>query len=184
MASYLALFRAVNVGGTGAVSMPALRALVTDLGFEDARSWLQTGNIVFRGRSTPGPALERRLELECARRLGLRTTVMVRTADEWREALAANPFPSEAERDPSHLLVGALKEAPVPEAWKRLAAAARGPEYAAGRGRQAYLVYPAGIGRSKLTLALVERCLGTSATCRNWNTSRKLLELAETSGGA
>ncbi len=178
MKFHLALLRAVNVAGHQRVAMADLRGLLTRLGFADARSLLASGNLVFRSKAQPTAQLERLLEAEAAKRLDLATDFFVRTAEEWHAIVAANPFPKEAKRDPSHLLVMTLKAAPKPAAIKSLEAAITGPETLHVTGREAYLVYPAGIGHSRLTTALIEKKLGTRGTGRNWNTVLKLAGLA------
>ncbi len=109
---HIALLRAVNVAGHQAVGMAGLRDLLARLGFTDVRSLLASGNLVFRGGTAKGPALERLLEAEAAKRLKLATDFFVRSAAEWSSVIAQNPFPAEAERDPGHLLVMCLKAAP------------------------------------------------------------------------
>jgi uncharacterized protein (DUF1697 family) len=176
--TYIALLRGINVGGRKAVAMADLRRLLTQLGFADPRSLLQSGNLVFRAAGTTGARLERLLETEAAKRLRLETAFLVRSAGDWQAIVARNPFRREAERDPAHLVVMCLKEAPADGAERTLQAAVTGPELVRVRGREAFLVYPAGIGRSKLTIALIERTLGTQGTGRNWNTVLKLAALA------
>ncbi|MGH6945714.1 MAG: DUF1697 domain-containing protein [Kiloniellales bacterium] len=177
MTVHIALLRAVNVGGRNKIAMSELRALAGALGLADARTLLQSGNLVFRsGRASS--ALERQLEEETARRLGVSTDYLVRSAAEWETAIARNPFPDEAKRDPSRLLVVFLKEAPERTSVKALQAAITGPEVVGAAGKQAYIIYPAGIGRSKLTSALIEGKLGTRGTARNWNSVLKLAALA------
>jgi uncharacterized protein (DUF1697 family) len=173
----IALLRAINVGGRKQVAMADLRDLLTQLGFGDARSLLQSGNLVFRGDTRSGAALERKLETEAAKRLGLETDFFVRSAAEWQKIVARNPFPEEAERDPGHLLVTVLKGAPTAREVKALQDAIPGREIVRADGRVAYVVYPDGIGRSRLTTALLERKLGTRSTGRNWNTVLKLAAL-------
>jgi uncharacterized protein (DUF1697 family) len=180
MTIHIALLRAVNVGGRGAVAMAALRSFATELGLEDARTLLQSGNLVFRSGAKPD-ALERLLEAEAMRRLDLRTEFFVRTAKEWAAIVEANPFPDEAQRDPGHLVLMVLKNAPAADAVKALQAAIKGPEIVRTEGRQAYITYPDGIGRSKLTHTIIEKKLGTRGTGRNWNTVMKLRELAHSS---
>ncbi len=179
MTSFIALLRAVNLPGHNAIAMADLRALFTKLGFEDAQSLLQSGNVVFRSDRRTAEELERLLEKEAEKRLGLATAFFVRSAAEWQQAIAQNPFADEAEHDPAHLLLMALKGAPTPAQVKALQAAIVGREVVRARGRQAYLVYPDGVGRSRLTTAVIEKKLGTSGTARNWNTVRKLAALAQ-----
>ena len=178
MSVYLALLRAVNLPSHKQVAMAELRELLTNLRFTDGRSLLQSGNLVFRSKARTSAQVERLLEAEAEKRLALQTDFFVRTADEWRPVIAHNPFREEAERDPSHLVVFFLKDAPDAKDVAALQAAITGPEIVRARGRQAYIVYPAGIGRSRLTITLIERKLGTRATGRNWNTVLKLGALA------
>ncbi len=174
MSSHAALIRAVNVGGRNAVAMSALRDLCARLGLDGAQSLLQSGNLVFRSRSRSAANLERVLEAGVEKHLGMRTAFFVRTAEEWRSLLAGNPFPEQARRDPGHLLVTFLKDAPGPGAVEALRGAITGREVVRLVGREAYLYYPDGVGRSRVTNALIEKKLGTRATARNWNTVVKL----------
>jgi uncharacterized protein (DUF1697 family) len=175
---YLALLRAINLAGHQTVAMADLRELLTQLGFADARSLLQSGNLVFRTGARTSGHLERVLEAEAAKRLGLHTDFFVRTADEWKAIVTDNPFREEGTRDPAHLVVVFLKDAPDGKAVDALRAAIAGPEIVRAKGRHAYIVYPNGIGRSRLTHTLIERKLGTRGTGRNWNTVLKLGALA------
>jgi uncharacterized protein (DUF1697 family) len=174
MTTFVALLRGINVGGRKPVAMADLRNLLARLGFEDARSLLQSGNLVFRTNGKTGAQLERLLEAEAAKRFGLETSFLVRSASEWEAIVAHNPFPEEAKRDPAHLVAMVLKDAPKAGAVKALQAAITGREIVRAHGREAYLVYPDGIGPSKLTHALIEKTLGTRGTGRNWNTVLKL----------
>jgi uncharacterized protein (DUF1697 family) len=174
MSMHVALLRAVNVGGRGLLAMSDLRELFEALGFAGAQSLLQSGNFVFQSGRQTGAALERLLETETEKRLGVATDYLIRTADEWKKVIASNPFSDEAERDPGHLLVVFLKQEPPAKDVKALQAAIKGPEVVRCEGKHLYAVYPLGIGHSKLTNTLIERKLGSRGTGRNWNTVRKL----------
>lgn len=178
LTTYIALLRGINVGGRKLVAMADLRDLAARLGLADARTLLQSGNLVFGCEPQAPAALEGLLENEVKKRLGLETCFFVRTAAEWQAIVGGNPFGDQARRDPGHLVLLLLKAAPSPAAVAALQAAISGPEVVRADGRQAYAVYPDGTGRSKLTSALIERKLGTRATARNWNTVRKLAALA------
>ena len=104
----------------------------------------------------------------------------MRTAEEWRTIIADNPFRRQAKDDPARLLLILLKTAPTETRLSALKAAIKGRETVRPNGRELYVVYPDGIGRSKLTIALIERKLATRCTARNWNTVLKLQALAET----
>ena len=112
-------------------------------------------------------------------RLGLDTAFIVRTAGEWTEIVAANPFRSMARDDPGHLVVMALKYEPDAARLRELEAWIPGPEKIAAAGRELYITYPDGMGTSKLTGAVIERRLGTRGTARNWNTVTKLAALVD-----
>jgi uncharacterized protein (DUF1697 family) len=179
MATYVALIRGINVGGHKQVAVSDLRDLLSRLGFANPRSLLQSGNLVFDCSSRSAQALERLLEAESVNRLGLDAAFFVRTAAEWGSVIARNPFPKEAERDPGHFVVQFLKEAPSAADLKALRAAITGREVVRVHGREAYVYYPDGIGRSRLTSTLLERKLATRATGRNWNTVLKVGALVE-----
>ena len=176
--NFVALLRAVNVGGRW-VSMAELRAAVKSLGYTNVRTLLQSGNVIFSS-SRRGAAIERDLELAVLRRFGFETPIMVRSAAELDAVVSANPFSAEAKRDPGHLIVVFLKSNAGAKEEKALRAAIVGRERVLLRGKTLYVVYPDGVGRSKLTASLIDRHLGTSGTARNWNTVTKLRALAAT----
>jgi uncharacterized protein (DUF1697 family) len=176
--TYIALVRGINVGGHKQVAMYDLRDLVEAAGFADGRSLLQSGNLVFRAPARAPETIERALERAAEKRLDVRPDFFVRTGDEWRELVDRNPFRAEAARDPGRLLAMCLKSAPAAGAVKALQDAIRDREVLRVDGRHAYIVYPDGVGRSKLTHAIIERTLATRGTGRNWNTVLKLAALA------
>jgi uncharacterized protein (DUF1697 family) len=174
MSIQAALLRAVNVGGTAKLPMADLRALCERLGLKHVRTLLHSGNLVFEAGSKSPAASEKLLAAACAKTFGLSAEIYVRTQDEIEAILARNPFPAEARDDPGHLQVLFLRAAPDPQAFKTLQAAIKGREIVRGAGREACIVYPDGVGTSKLTLRLIEKHLGTTGTMRNWNTVGKL----------
>ena len=178
MTTHIALLRGINVGGANRLAMADLRAVAARAGLGAPRTLLQSGNLVFSAEEAKGAALERRLEAAIAAELGLTLDVVVRTADAWSDMVAANPFPAEAARDPARLAVLALKTAPDPAAGARLRAAIRGPETARVIGREAFVIYPDGMGQSRLTPAIIDRALGVRGTARNWNTVLKVAAMA------
>lgn len=181
MPTTIGLLRAVNLAGRGTIAMPALKRLFEELGFE-ARTLLQSGNVVFKGKAKADAKLEAMLQKEAAERLGLRTEFFLRSTAEWEALIEANPFEEMAEKDPSHLVLMALKTSPPAKALAELRAAIKGRETVALNGRELYVTYVDGIGRSKLTTALIESKLGTTSTGRNWNTVLKLAALAKEIG--
>jgi uncharacterized protein (DUF1697 family) len=176
MTARIALFRGVNVGGSGKLPMGELRALAAELGFEQPRTLLQSGNLVFRSPLVP-QALEALIEARIAERFALDREVMVRTPTEWAELIAANPFADEAMAEPNRLIVMVLKGDPDAAGLAALRAFA-GPERIEARGRALYIHYPHGQGVSKLPASPAWKRLKTVATGRNWNTVLKLARMA------
>jgi uncharacterized protein (DUF1697 family) len=170
----VALLRAVNVGGTKAVAMPALCQLLTGLGFTGVKSLLQSGNVVFGCSGKADAALERQLEAAVAAELGVQTAFFVRSAREWNAIVESNPYPDAARDDPSRFVMMACKSAPAANDVAALRAVIVGRETVSAVGKQLYAIYPDGQGNSKFTNALIERKLSIPCTARNWNTVLKL----------
>jgi uncharacterized protein (DUF1697 family) len=179
MPTHCAFLRAVNVGGRNKVSMADLKDLFGALKFANVRTLLQSGNVVFDNDGRSDAEVERLLETETEKRLKVTADYFVRTEAELKRIIARNPFPKEAEDDPSHLVVIFMKETPESKNVKALQAAIRGPEVIKSVGKQVYVVYSAGIGESKLTNALIEKMLGSRGTGRNWNTVLKVAALMQ-----
>lgn len=156
------------------MAMADLRAMLTKIGFANVQTLLQSGNLVFQSDGRDASELERLLEGETRKRLHVETDFFVRTAQEWGRIVRRNPFPKEARADPSRLVLVVLKDAPGAKELKTLQEAIVGPECVRGDGRQLYVTYPAGQGRSRLTNAFIEKKIRTRGTARNWNTVLKL----------
>jgi uncharacterized protein (DUF1697 family) len=152
--------------------MAALKSVAARLSLGNPRTLLQSGNLVFASSEDP-QALEQRLQAAILEQIGVATEVCVRTGVQWSALIGANPFPEAALQDPSHLLLVAFKTPPRPDGPEAIAAAYKGPERIALALDHAYIVYPEGIGSSKLAPALLGRHLGLG-TARNWNTTLKL----------
>jgi uncharacterized protein (DUF1697 family) len=175
----IALLRGVNVGGNNMVPMARLRELMHDLGYDDVRTHLQSGNAVFTAaEGTPPERAAREIEGQLERHLGLAVPVLVRTARELARVVAANPLP-EAVSEPSRLLVNFLSAAPDPDLLGGLDAADFEPDLFGAGEREIYVWCPEGMRATKLTYAFWEKRLGVTATARNWNTVTRLLALTE-----
>jgi uncharacterized protein (DUF1697 family) len=156
------------------VGMAELREFLSELGFTNPRSLLQSGNLLFEAAASDVSSLERRLETEAAARLDLTADFIVRSGEKWKAVIEHNPFPTEARQDPGHLLVIFCKDEVASAKVAALQATVTGPEVLRHGGREIYIVYPEGVGRSRLTHSRIEKQLGTRATGRNWNTVLKL----------
>ena len=177
MTEFVSMLRGVNVGGTSRIKMQALQELYESLGLRDVRTLLQSGNVVFRSSLNDRSQLVKRIQQEIERRLELKIEVLLRTKEEIEAIVERSPVLS-PRADMSKLLVMFLGSVPGPEAQARLVKSHKGPEMLELRGPEVYLYYPNGVGRSKLSGAVIEDRLETSGTARNWNTLTKLLEVA------
>ncbi|NKL10337.1 DUF1697 domain-containing protein [Rhizobium leguminosarum] len=167
MPIYIALLRAVNVGGTGSLPMAELKAICEDLGFSDVKTYIQSGNVLFRANEAE-KAVEERLDEAIGKKLGKRPGVMVRSRKELDGIVDDAPFP---DAKPNFLLVYFLPEKAAGDALEKMVAP--DGEEAKLAGREIYVHYPNGSGRSKLKLPALK-----PGTSRNLNTVRKLAEMA------
>ncbi|HWU79404.1 MAG TPA: DUF1697 domain-containing protein [Caulobacter sp.] len=176
MAVFVALPRSINTGKRK-VLKDDLLGIARDTGFKDAKTYLASGNLVLWGDHAGGDALERALEDALEARIGLRTDFMVRSPDQIRAIIEANPFKAEAEDHPSHVIVNFLK-APLPEGDEEvLRAAITGPERFAVGPRELYLDFPISMADSVLDRDWKKSKRSPVGTTRNWNTVLKLAEM-------
>ncbi|HEY3448660.1 MAG TPA: DUF1697 domain-containing protein [Myxococcales bacterium] len=164
---YVALLRAVNVGGTGKLPMAELRALCEDAGFTGVSTYIQSGNVVLKS-ALPEKKVKATLEAALARKMGKPVGVSVRTGAELAAVLKANPF---EKAQPNRVIVLFLDEVPAKGALD--AVKIPGREQLSLKGRELFIHYPDGQGTSKLKLPLAK-----DGTGRNLNTVAKLAELA------
>lgn len=176
MALVVALLRGVNVGGKVMVPMAELRPALTDLGFEEVKTYLQSGNVVLDPGKVPVSSLPDVIQTTITKRFGLNVRVIVRTGGEFTRIGVGHPFHADA-TEPSLLHVVFLEQAPVADRIAKLDPDRSPPDRFEVRGREIYLSYPNGQGRSKLNLDYFERGLGIAGTARNWNTVTKLVEM-------
>ncbi|GAA2792937.1 DUF1697 domain-containing protein [Saccharopolyspora taberi] len=174
MTTHIALLRGINVGGRTNIAMADLRQVFAGLGCEEVRTYLRSGNVVFGCADSAVAGLAAAVEQRVARDLGVSTTVLLRTAGELARVVAGNPFLDE-ESDLTRLHVGFLSEPPGPQA--RLSVPGQGRERFRLAGRELFLHYPDGVGRSRFTNAHIEKQLGVAATARNWRTVLALAEM-------
>lgn len=175
MATCIAFFRGINVGGRNRLTMADLLRQFETLGIHGARTHIQSGNVAFRCSRQQRPEIGRRIAASIQQAHGFEPKVHIITIQELEHAVAANPF-MDARQDPSNLHLWFLKEVPGNPDLETLEQLKTGTERFALDGKVFYLHAPDGIGSSKLAAA-VEKCLGTDATARNWQTVTKTLEL-------
>jgi uncharacterized protein (DUF1697 family) len=182
MTAAIALIRGINVGSTRSLPMQRLRELCDQVGLRQVRTHIQSGNVLFEADRRKLASVPKDLESAIEKDRGFRPTVVVRTRDELAATIKANPFAARARDEPSKLLIMFLREKAAAGAAERLDEVKRGQEEMRLVGRELFIDFPIGIGKSKLSLAAVEKALGVAATSRNWNTTVTLLELADETG--
>ena len=173
----IALLRAVNVGGANSLRMTDFVTLLRREGLEDVRTYIQSGNAVFRAGTSSPAALSRSISASLRRSHGLTAEVVVLRLAELKRAIASNPFPK-ADTQPKALHLVFLTTAPKKPNLGALEEARAGAEQYALKGKVFYFYAPDGAGKSKL-FSRIERSLGVAATARNWRTCQKLLEMAQ-----
>jgi uncharacterized protein (DUF1697 family) len=175
----VALFRGINVGGNRIVPMSELKSLHEALGFRDVVTYIQSGNVVFTSNETDSTQLASQIEEAFAQKFGFRSQVIVRTLAELEETIANNPFLNSPGKETKWVLVLFLATRPESSALEDLKKSYSGPEEMHLIGQELFVYYTDGVGRSKLTLPLIEKKLKTTGTGRNWNTVLRLKEMMQ-----
>jgi uncharacterized protein (DUF1697 family) len=174
MGVVVALLRAVNVGGRK-VGAAGMRSVAEGLGYEQVASYVNSGNLVLVTPDSPR-AVERELSQALTADVGFEVPVVARTLAQWQAVIEALPLPDEARDDPSHVVLYAW-DGPV--GGTSFDPSTYGREQVTWHGSEAYVYYPDGIGRSKLTLPVLSKASGRAGTARNWNTVLALARLGE-----
>jgi uncharacterized protein (DUF1697 family) len=167
MIPYVALLRAVNVGGTGKLPMHTLKQVCEDAGFAAVRTYIASGNVVFRS-AAPATAVQAALARRLTPHLGAKAGVLLRTAAELQAIHAANPFPSA----PGNRAMVVFLDAPPP-ADTLIKLRGQQDEQVLLGGREIYIWYPEGMARTRLAIPAA-----AAGTMRNMNTVAKLIEMS------
>ncbi len=179
----VALLRGVNVGGKNKVPMAQLCSVCADCGCADVRSYIQSGNLVFRSSATSA-TLEGELERAIKRCFGIWIVVIVRTSAQWSRYLKENPFPEASRKEPNRVMLVLAKVKPAANAAGALRQRAEGGERVAEAGDALWIHFPAGLGKSKLAPGALDRFVGSPVTMRNWRTVVTLGDLAAGKGSS
>jgi len=177
MPYYAALFRGINVGGKHIVPMAELRVLFEAAGATEVRTYVQSGNVVFRAAKSAA-RVATVVETGLERRFGFSAPIAIRTREELADVLAHNPY-LRADSDPAKLHVLFLSDVPAARAVAALDAKRSQPDEFTVRGREIYLSLPNGAGRTKLTNAYFDTTLAVTSTGRNWRTITTLHDMLD-----
>ena len=179
MTAFVSLFRGINVGGHHKIKMDELKDVHASLGFKDVFPYIQSGNVVFTSDDADVARLRRHIEDGFEQKFGFRVDVFVRTSAELRAIIDKNPFQSQPSKESKWVVVLFLAARPDDTAQEALLKTYVGPEELFIIGKEVYIYYTQGIGRSKLSHSLIEKKLKTVGTARNWNTILQLQKLIQ-----
>ena len=178
---HIALLRGINVGGKNKLPMKDLAAMFREAGCDDVRTYIQSGNVVFRAEPALARDIPSLISASILNRFGYRVPVVTRTARDLQEIVRVNPF-ARSGFEANTLLIFFLADVPDRTRVESLDPdRSPGDEFAVV-GREVFVNYPNGVARSKLTNAYFDSSLSTTSTGRNWRTVNKLLELAASAG--
>jgi uncharacterized protein (DUF1697 family) len=175
--TWVSLLRGVNLGARNKINMPRLREALAGAGFEDVRTYVQSGNVVARSPHTDPDAVAEAVRDVVREHFGLEVPVVVRTPQQLREVLAWCPFPQDAAERPTAVQVLHLAAQPQQEAVDAVLAQDWSPDALAVRGLEAVVRYAATMHASRLQHAALLKRLGVDGTARNWRTLQALVEL-------
>jgi uncharacterized protein (DUF1697 family) len=180
MITYIAILRGINVSGKRIIKMDALKEMLTELNFENVRTYIQSGNIVFEAKKINSNQLEKILSEEMKKQFGFDVPVIVLDIDELKSIITKNPFINNKKNDSAHLYITFLNEEPVKAIAAKIPVTDYLPDEFSVFGKAVYLHCPNGYGNTKLNNTFFENKLKVSATTRNWKTTCQLLKIAET----
>jgi uncharacterized protein (DUF1697 family) len=182
MAVHVAMLRGINLAGRHRVPMAELRTLLTDAGYEDVRTYVQSGNIVLTSPAKPAD-VERDLRGRISERFGFDVPVVVRNRTQLKRVIELDPIDDAAD-DPKRYQVTFLAAKLPADVATRLQERMIESERFVARGREIYTWHPEGVARSKLAGAIADKRPGVTAKARNWTTVTTLLRMASESSGA
>lgn len=182
MPVYVALLRGINVGAHKRIKMDALRQTFEALKFQEVKTYIQSGNVVFKTAKVPAEKLAQRIEKQILSDFGFAASVVCRTFDEMRDAIEKNPFVKIPGIDPEKLHVSFLSAAPAAEGLAKLEKLTVAPERSCCVEKEVYLYLPNGTAESTLMKTPLDRTLSIIATTRNWRTVNTLRQMCQECG--
>ncbi len=179
MPIYISMLRGINVGGHKRIKMDRLRESFETLGFEQVKTYIQSGNVVFKAGKTSSAILSKRIEERILSEFGFSVSVISRTAGEIANTIEKNPFLKQPGIDPDKLHVAFLSATPAPSALNKLAQLTQQPDQSRGLGKEVYLYFPNGVSGSSLWKHPLDGVLSVVATTRNWKTVNTLHQMCQ-----
>jgi uncharacterized protein (DUF1697 family) len=179
MHTYISFLRGVNMTGHNVIKMTELALLYNSLGFIDAKTYIQSGNVIFStAECLSEHAISEKIEKSIMAKFSYDIPVMIRSVHDLRTILAVNPFLDENNFDPSKMAVMFLHEKAVEEQIRKVENIDYPPDKFSIIGREIYVYCPNGFGRTKLYTNFFENKMGVTGTARNWKTVSTLFQTA------
>ncbi len=178
MPVYISMLRGINVSGHKQIKMSQLQELFKALGFEQVKTYIQSGNVVFDARTNSAQNVSKKIEEKILSDFGFSVPVISKTPAEMGRTLQNNPFLKKRGIDTSKLHVTFLSQAPAETGLRKLEALNARPDEWHYSGREIYLYCPEGYGRTRLSNNALEKLLMVTATTRNWRTVNQLYQMA------
>jgi uncharacterized protein (DUF1697 family) len=179
MPIYISLLRGINVGAHKRIKMDQLRASFEKLGLEQVKTYIQSGNVIFKTTKAPPARLSKQIEDRLLSDFGFPVSVVSRTADEMAKAIDGNPFVKKHGIDLQTLHVMFLSDAPGAPALQKLAALTAAPDQSCCLSKEIYLYLPNGTAESSLMKNQLDRILSVVTTTRNWRTVNALHKMCQ-----
>jgi len=178
MPTYIAMLRGINVGGQKSIKMELLRKSFEALKFKDVKTYVQSGNVIFKGPTKSPDSLSKLIEKRILKGFGFSVPVLVKTSQEMGQTVQSNPFVRVKKIDSSKLYVTFLFEKPQRALLAKLDELDQSTDQLSYSGKEIYLYCPNGYGVTKLSNTAFEKKLAVTATARNWNTVNALYEMS------
>ena len=175
----ISLLRSVNMAGHNLIKMTELLELFVEAGFADAKTYIQSGNVIFSNpKRISSSALSLQIEKAIQKRFNLNIPVMTRTEDELKGLFSSNPYLEEQQFDPSKMAVIFLHGKVSEEQILKVAAIDYPPDKFTISGSEIFIYCPNGFGKTKLYTGFFEKKMGVTGTGRNWKTVTTLIDIA------
>ena len=178
MTTYISILRGINVSGQKLIKMDDLRKMYTELGFHSITTYVQSGNVIFKGDDLDLCDMEQKIKQQIQKDFGFEVPVIVFTIDQLGKIIDDNPFQNNPKKEHSHLHVTFLSSQPVSYEKEGIERKKQNDEEISFSERAIYLYCPHGYGRTKLNNNFLESRLKVVATTRNWKTTNELYKIA------
>lgn len=179
MNKYISILRGINVSGHRIIKMEKLRQIYTDLGFENVKSYIQSGNVIFECKESDDKKLAEIIEREISTVFSYEVPVIVIELNKLKQIISENPFLNDDSKNTDFLHITFLSDLPTKDSLDKIIDGQYQNDEFKVVDKSVYLYCPNGYGKTKLTNKFFEDKLKVTATTRNWKTIKELINMAE-----